>query len=442
MRLQLTDKPGISYLEENLTTFAGLLRSEGLPVGTAEMIDVLKALEIIDLSSREQFKATLQATMVKSRRDQAVFSKVFDHYFLTPEEQFLREEELDRREHEFKQQLEEASQDLQFKGEALQLSPEELQQYSALSAEQRNQLKDFMQKTENGKNVEPRFKPVLETIVKSHLRYCRDRDSEKRNSAANFGAADGAGSGGGAEDYLRELDIAVIAASDLPAAEQLLQKLSRKLAIKILRRRRSGPRSGPLDFRRSIRDNMQYGGLIFKIRRRPKRRSRQQILLLCDVSASMKSYSTFVIQFMYGLHEAVRDLTCFSFSDNLENLDADIKGKVALNRLLDRVIRRSKNWGGGTDIGRALGRLMGDYPDRVNMKTTLIVVSDTKTVALEQSIKELKKIKERVRRVIWLNPLPLDRWADYRSVALVSEMVEMWPCSTIAQLEEVLAGRL
>ena len=99
MRLQLTDKPGISYLEENLTTFAGLLRSEGLPVGTAEMIDTLKALEIIDLSSREQFKATLQATMVKSRRDQAVFSKVFDHFFLTPEEQFLRQEELDSREH-------------------------------------------------------------------------------------------------------------------------------------------------------------------------------------------------------------------------------------------------------------------------------------------------------------------------------------------------------
>ena len=442
MRLQLTDKPGISYLEENLTTFTGLLRSEGLPVGTAEMIDALKALEKVDLSSRAQFKAALQATMVKSRRDQAVFSKVFDRFFLTPEEQHLCEEELGRQELDLKQRMEEANQDLQFKGEALELSPEELQQYSALSAEQRSQLKEFMQKTENGKNVEPRFKPILETIVKSHLRYCRNRDEEQRIRPEGSGDADGAGSGGGAEDYLRERDIAAIATSDLPAAEQLLQKLSRKLAIKILRRRRSGPRSGPLDFRRSIRDNMQYGGIIFKIRRRPKRHSRQQILLLCDVSASMKSYSTFVIHFLYSLHEAVRDLTCFSFSDNLENLDAEIKGKIVLSRLLDRVIRRSKNWGGGTDIGRALGRMMSDYPDRVNMKTTLIVVSDTKTVALDQTIKELKKIKERVRRVIWLNPLPLDRWLDYRSVALVSETVEMWPCSTIAQLEEVLAGRL
>jgi len=442
VRLQLTEKPGASHLEENLTLFAGLLRSEDLPVGTAEMIDALKALEKVDLSSRPQFKATLQATMVKSRRDQAVFAKVFDHFFLTPGQQLICEEELDRRELDFKRRLEEANRDLQFKGEALQLSPEELQQYSALSTERRSQLKEFMQKTENGKNVEPRFKPILETIVKSHLRYCRNRDEEQRIRPEGLGDADGSGSGGGAEDYLRERDIAAIATSELPVAEQLLQRLSRKLAIKILRRRRSGPRSGPLDFRRSIRDNMQYGGVIFNIRRRPKRRSRQQILLLCDVSASMKSYSTFVIHFLYGLHEAVRDLSCFSFSDNLENLDAEIKGKVALNRLLDRVIRRSKNWGGGTDLGLALGRLMSDYPDRVNQKTTLIVVSDTKTVALEQSLKELKKIKELVRRVIWLNPLPLDRWADYRSVTLVSEMVEMWPCSTISQLEGVLAGRL
>ncbi len=442
MQLQLTGKQGPGRFEMNLTIFTGLLRNEGLPVGTAEVIDALKALELIDLASRAQFKSTLQAAMVKSRRDQAVFTRVFDQFFLTPEEQLLRKEELGRREYEFKRRLEEANRDLRFKGEALQLSLEELQQYSSLSADQRSQLKEFMQKTENGKNVEQRFKPVLETVVKSHLRYCRNRDAEKHNRAEFSGAADGTGSVGDAGDYLREIDIAAIAASDLPAAELLMQRLSRKLAVKILRRRRCGPRSGPLDFRRSIRDNMQYGGLLFKIRRRPKRRTREQILLLCDVSASMKSYSSFVIHFLYGLHEAVRDLSCFSFSDNLENLDAGIKGKIVLNNLLDRVIRRSGNWGGGTDISRALGRLMTDYPDRVNMKTTLIIVSDTKTVALDQSIKELAKIKERVRRVIWLNPLPPDRWADYRSVVMVSELAEMWPCSTIAQLEEVLAGRL
>jgi uncharacterized protein len=440
--VQLKEQQSGQYFEENLTAFTGLLRCEGLPVGTAEMIDALKALQKIDLSSRDSFKTALQTTMVKSKRDQVIFNRVFDRFFVPPEIHRSREKELLQQQHEWQKKIEEANLELQFKGEALQLSFEELQQYSSLSGEQRSQLKEFMQKTENGHNVAPQFRPILETIVKSHLRYCRSRKEHELKGANASSDGNGAGSGGDSNDYLREIDIASIAISDLPAAEQLLQKLSRKLAIKILRRRRNGPRSGPLDFRRSMRENMCFGGIIFNLKQRPKRRSRQQILLLCDVSASMKRYSTFVIHFLYGLHEAVKDLSCFSFSDNLEDLSGEIKGRVGLTRLLDRVIRRSKTWGGGTNIGKALNKLMRDYPDKANLKTTLIIVSDTKTMALDSSVKELKRLKERVKRVIWLNPLPVDRWFDYRSVSQISEAVEMWPCNSIAQLEEVLAGRL
>ncbi|MDW7729227.1 MAG: VWA domain-containing protein [Bacillota bacterium] len=442
--MPLKDKISGQHLEENLATFTGLLRQEGLPVGTTEMIDALYALERIDIASRRSFKTALQATLVKSRRDQAVFSRLFDHYFVPVEEHRHRAEEIMIREEEYARQLERATTELQFKGEDLQLSLEELGQYSALSAEQRTRLQDFVRQTENGHNVEPRFKPILENIVKSHLRYCRSRDNQQNHNTVSTGNADGAGTGSDSpgNDMLREIDIEMISASDLPAAEELLKSLSRKLAIQILRRRRSGPRSGPLDLRRSLRDNMRFGGIIFNLKHKPKRRSKQQIMLICDVSASMKSYSTFVIHFLHGLHEVVSDLSCFSFSDNLEDLTTELKGRANLKQLLDRVIRHSRTWGGGTDIGAAIEGLAEKHPDRINAKTTVIFVSDTKTVKLDQAVIKLKKLKERVKRVIWLNPLPTDRWPDYRSVGLVAEVVEMWPCSTIAQLEEVLTGRL
>jgi hypothetical protein len=156
----------------------------------------------------------------------------------------------------------------------------------------------------------------------------------------------------------------------------------------------------------------------------------------------MKQYSTFVIHFLYGLREVVRDLSCFSFSDSLENLTPELKSKAGLQHMLNRVIRHSKNWGGGTNLGAALEELAAKYSDKLNAKTTVIVVSDTKTVALELALKELQSIKERVKRVIWLNPLQPEQWSDYRSIGLVAELTEMWPCSTIAQLEEVLTGRL
>lgn len=440
--MSIKEKLPESHLEENLALFADLLRKEGLPIGTAEMFDALNALSKIDLLRRDQFKSALQATLVKTRRDQALFSSLFDNFFVSPEIQRKNAEDSARHREHLERRVDLANSELRFKGESLQLSLDELKQYSSLSHDQRSRLQDFMQKTETGKNVEPRFRPLLESVVKSHLRYCKTQKN-KQKGQTKYGSVIGAGAGpGSVEESLRETDIEAIRAADMPEAEQLLKDLSRKLAVQILRRRRSGPRSGPLDLRRSMRDNMRFGGIIFNLKHKPKRRSKQQILLLCDVSASMKQYSTFVIHFLYGLKEVVRNLSCFSFSDTVENLTPDFKGRTDLRRLLDRVIRCSKNWGGGTNLGLALSEMAEKYPDLINAKTTVIVVSDTKTISIDQAVKELRKLKDRVREIIFLNPLPVEQWPDYRSVSAVGEHVEMWPCSTIAQLEEVLAGRL
>ncbi len=442
--MSLKEKMPENHFEENLAAFAGLLRREGLPVGTTEVMDAMEALQRVDLSKREECRCALQAALVKSRRDQAVFNRVFDHFFVPPELHRSRAKEMSRRRRKLENEMEQAADELRFKGESLQLSSEELRQYSALSREQRGRLQEFLHKTETGKNVEPHFKPLLENIVKSHLRYCRSNYNsgkpEKRPSNS-YSSGDGAGSGGG-EDALREMDIQSIGTSELSAAEQLLKKLSRRLAFQILRRRRSGPRSGALDFRRSMRENMRFGGVIFKLKHRPRRRSKQQVLLLCDVSASMKRYSTFVIHFLHGLQEAIRDLSCFSFSDTLENLTPELQGRTGLRQLLDRVVRHSQTWGGGTNIGSSLKALRSKYPDLLNGRTTVIVVSDTKTVAIDTALKELQRLNDRVKRIIWLNPLPAEQWAEYRSTRSAAEMVEMWPCSTIAQLEEVIDGRL
>jgi uncharacterized protein len=440
--VQLTGKNSEQHLEENLALFVSLLRQEGLPVGTTEMIDALLALQKIDLSSRSDFKTALQTTLAKNYRDQMIFSRLFDYFFVSAEKHRSRIKESIFHNEEITRQLEQANLELQFKGEALDLSLKELKQYNALLPEQRKRLQDFVQRTESGHKVEPQFRPILETVVKSHLRYCRSQNELRNHSNSFAGESGGAGSGGGRDDILTEIDIEMITSADLPAAEQLLQRLSRKLAVQILHRRYQGPRSGPLDLRRSMRDNLRYGGITFNLKHKPKRSSKHHILLLCDVSASMKKYSTFVIHFLRGLNEAVRNLSCFSFSDNLEDLTAGIENRVSLKQMLDRVIRHSKNWGGGTDIGLALRKLAEGYPDRLNAKTTVIVVSDTRTIALDQAVKELEKLKDRVKRVIWLNPLPIDNWVDFRSISLVAERVEMWPCSTISQLEEVLAGRL
>ncbi len=447
--MMLSEKHPGRHLEENLVTFTNLLRKEGIPVSTTETMDALRALQVVDLSSRKEFKTALQVALVKNQRDRGYFNCLFDYFFASPETRRRGEEKAAAYKKQYAEQLDRAGSELKFKGKSLQLTPSELAQYSTMSSEQRARLQDFMHKTETGVNVEERFRPILEAVVKSHLRYCRTGSNQERNTGSGTGAQASGGMPGGSgsesgrnNDAISEMDIQSITSTELPEAEQLLQRLSKKLAVQLFRRRRSGHRSGPMDLRRSLRDNMRYGGIIFKLKHRPKRRTREQILLLCDVSASMKQYSTFVIHFMHGLREAVRELSCFSFSDKLENITPEIKKRGGLQQLLDRVIRRSETWGGGTNLGLSIRELIDKYPDLLNSRTSVIVVSDTRTISINYAVNELSKLNERVRRIIWLNPLPREQWAEYRSVELMDELVEMWPCNTIAQLEEVLSGRL
>lgn len=447
--MPLKEKFSQGHLAENLVTFTNLLRKEGITISTAETMDAFSALQQIEISDREDFKTALQAALIKNRRDHDCFNRLFDYFFAPPEIRNREEHKAATYKKEYEAGLDRAVRELTFKGESLALSPAELAQYNNMTSDQRERLQAFMHKTETGVNVEERFRPILETVVKSHLRYCRTNQNreqhENKNSDGDYsgdvpgGSGSGSGSGRAA---LSEVDIQAITAGELPEAEQLLQRLSKKLAVQILRRRRTGPRSGPIDLRRSLRDNMRYGGIIFKLKYRPKRRNREQIVLLCDVSASMKQYSTFVLQFMHGLRESVRDLSCFSFSDNLENITPELKKRGGLQQLLDRVIRRSDTWGGGTNIGLSVRALMDKYPDLLGGRTSVIVVSDTRTISLDSAVKELSKLGDRVKRIVWLNPLPGEQWSEYRSVESVSNLVEMWPCNTIAQLEAVLSGRL
>ena len=230
--------------------------------------------------------------------------------------------------------------------------------------------------------------------------------------------------------------------ADLPAARALINQLSQQLARRLLRRRQRSASRGALDFRPTVRASMRYGGRPFRLKYRRRHRSRLQLLFIGDLSASMERYSSFVLQFIYGLQAAILNLELFSFADALEYLTPFLKEQAGPEQLLERVLLRGESWGGGTNIGAALGRLNRQYRQLLTSRTVVILVSDTRTINLEAALVELQRLKERVRRVIWLNPLPPEQWSLHRSVITCGELVEMWPCNTIARLEEAVAGRL
>lgn len=433
--------PDCSF-EENMAIFAALLRAEGLPLGTAELLDALQALEHIDIAGRAAFKAALRATLVKSSRDLGVFEEAFERYFVPPETRSRQRREAERQREQQKIRLESAAGELSFKGEPLRLSTGEMLLYTSLPEKQRRSLRRFVQETEAAEKERRPLRPLLETVVKGQLRYWHSRMDQASPGGGSGGAGGGSGAVGDADKRLRESDMQVLDRADLPAAKVLINRLSQQLARRLLQRRqRSAPR-GALDFRRTVRANMRHGGRPFLLKYKRKRRSKLQLLFIGDLSASMKRYSSFVLQFIYGLQAAVSNLELFSFADTLEYLTPALKQQAGLDQLLERVVLHGESWGGGTNIGAALAELNRNYRELLTPRTVVIVVSDTRTINLNAALPELRRLKERVRRVIWLNPLPPEQWSRHRSVTAFGELVEMWPCNTIARLEEAIAGRL
>jgi uncharacterized protein with von Willebrand factor type A (vWA) domain len=66
---------------ENVLLFGRLLRSAGLEVHHARLLDALRALEWVGVRSRADVAATLRSLLVHNHGDLAAFDQAFDHFF-------------------------------------------------------------------------------------------------------------------------------------------------------------------------------------------------------------------------------------------------------------------------------------------------------------------------------------------------------------------------
>ena len=91
-------------------------------------------------------------------------------------------------------------------------------------------------------------------------------------------------------------------------------------------------------------------------------------------------------------------------------------------------------YGKGTDLGNALEKICAFTPKALNQHTTLIILSDAKTVNQPQALSALLEAKRQAGRVIWLNPIPRGQWPHVRSIQTFSSVCSMICCSTLQEL--------
>ena len=213
--------------------------------------------------------------------------------------------------------------------------------------------------------------------------------------------------GANAVERLRKIDFSQVPETDVAELERVSLRLLRRMSYRVSRRLQSRKRRDFVDLRTTIRRSIGYGGELIQLNYKGHKRERARLVILLDVSDSMNLYSFFLLKFAYALgRHSKGGVASFIFSTNLVAVTKVLNAQ-RLSGALETLSLKTTGWSGGTKIGGSLQEFNRLYAGQLLSRNTFfIILSDGwDTGTPEVLVAELKKIKRRVSKLIWLNPL-------------------------------------
>ena len=438
----------------SLIEFIHRLRDAAVPVSMVETLDATEAVKHLDLSRREQLRAALSATLVKRPEHAAAFRALFDVHFArrgdpagppSPpagpgETEAARAPSPDAVSPDLLGALDDALR---------RNDPEALRAAAALAVRQfagidaaragsasyylyrvlrRLDLSNLLQRALHERREEGGTTALDLALYRGEQQ--RRIEELRRLIAEEIGRhlVQARGPDAASEIYRRapieDADFLGATPSQLREMRLAVHPLARKLAARIARRRRVR-RRGRLDVRRTIRRSISAGGVPLEPAFRHPRVSRPELCLLCDVSGSVAEFAGFTLAFLRAMSEAFPRIRSFAFVDGVDEV-TNLLGNPAAPLDAPSLIARANvvRADGHSDYGAVFERFWQTHGRAgLGPKTTLIITGDARNNYRPASAAALRSMKERARRVYWLNPEPREDWDTTDSI-----MGEYAPC--------------
>ncbi|WP_295844641.1 VWA domain-containing protein [Tardiphaga sp.] len=238
-------------------------------------------------------------------------------------------------------------------------------------------------------------------------------------------------------DILRNAPLSRLEPRQVEQMRALIRQIARRLRERFSKPRKR-QRRGHLDVRRTMRRNAAWGGIPFMTAWKRRRRDRPKIVAICDVSGSVAQVSDFFLLLVHSLHEVVSDVRTFAFSGNLIEVSDVLDKKKPEEAMRD--IMSSVGYG-SSDYGRSLADFEKKWMSAVTAQTTVIVLGDARSNNLDPRADILRRIGERSKRLVWLNPEGRMAWgwgdSEMPRYATFCNVVRQ--CATAQQLERAVA---
>ena len=426
-------------VEERLEDFAGLLRQNGLRVSPAEVADAAQATLLVGMEDRGAFRGALRATLVKRGQDAAVFDRLFELYFTGAKDlidglqgslidalkaEKLTEQELEEVARMLAQMsplsqalamgqtdqlariLRQATLNIDFRGLQSPLqrgfyARRLLQGAGGTQAEKELQqlLQMLQERGLDPARLELVSRHISDTIkaLEEAARRAVDREQKARDPESR------------GEKSLVHRSLASLTPDEVQRMRAVVRRLAERLKARLSRRRKVR-RRGHLSVRRTLRKNLATGGAPFKLVFRARRPERPEIVVLCDVSDSVRNVSRLMLQFVYTLQELYARVRSFVFVSDIGEVTHLFK-KTDVSTAVDlatagRVINLSAN----SNYGHAFKLFHNTWLGSITRRTTVIVIGDGRTNYNPPNAWVLGDLRRKCRRLIWLCPEEQHSW--------------------------------
>jgi hypothetical protein len=260
---------------------------------------------------------------------------------------------------------------------------------------------------------------VRDTVSQALLLYGREETENLRN------------------EILRNAPLARIEPRQVEQMRRLIRQIARRLRERYSKPRKR-QRRGHLDVRRTIRRNAAWGGVPFLTAWKRRRRDKPKIVALCDVSGSVAKVSDFFLLLIHSLHEVVSDVRSFAFSGHLIEV-SDILESKPLEEAMAEIM--TKVGFGSSDYGNSFDDFEREWMNSITQKTTVIVLGDARSNNLDPRADILRRIAERSKRLVWLNPEGRMAWGfgDSEMPRYATFCTVVRQCATAQQLERAVS---
>ena len=171
-------------------------------------------------------------------------------------------------------------------------------------------------------------------------------------------------------------------------------------------------RHAHVDVRRTMRASLQTGGVPIELKYRPRRPRRPEIFVLCDVSTSVTSASTFFLSVLHALHDSFRKLRSFVFIERISEVTEVFERERDFRAASEAVSRDAgvADISGYTDYGRVWTEFLAEIEDELHPRATVIVLGDARTNGRPPRDDVFAAITAKAGRTFWLNPEPKLYW--------------------------------